>query len=265
VRYARSLRPSSVGRRVVVRYTDVDGSLRDATGDLLAWRDGLLTVRTRRADVAVPEAAIVAGKPIPERRLASATQVDVAALHRLADATVEPGDRRWLGGWLLRAGAAGIGPDGSVLPLGDPGPPLEGAVRAVVDWYAERGRRPAFTVPLPDAGTLDAALAAAGWPVVGELRVLVTDVEPAPTTAPGGGSGVDGDVVVAAGWARLSPTPSTGPAEVAALLRRAADLGARHALACVPAGPEQGDVESALTALSFRVSHTCRLRAAPGR
>jgi hypothetical protein len=54
------------GTRVVIRYR-IEGGLTDALGDLisLSLTDGQCTVRTRRADVVIPLALVVAAKEIP--------------------------------------------------------------------------------------------------------------------------------------------------------------------------------------------------------
>ena len=58
------LEGASLGTRVVVRYRISDG-LTDALGDLVAISDTDGTVRTRRADVVIPLALVVAAKPVP--------------------------------------------------------------------------------------------------------------------------------------------------------------------------------------------------------
>ena len=55
-----------VGSRVVVRRTLPDGRLGDVLGQLVAWSDATLSVRTRAGDlVHIDEATVVAGKPVP--------------------------------------------------------------------------------------------------------------------------------------------------------------------------------------------------------
>ncbi|MEC5179060.1 putative acetyltransferase [Arthrobacter sp. CG_A4] len=53
-----------LGTRVVVRY-QIEGGLTDALGELVGRTGGLCTVRTRRADVVIPLALVVAAKAIP--------------------------------------------------------------------------------------------------------------------------------------------------------------------------------------------------------
>jgi hypothetical protein len=55
---------------VVVRYR-IDGGLTDALGHLVSCDAGSCTIRTRKADVVIPLAAVVAAKevpPAPEKR-----------------------------------------------------------------------------------------------------------------------------------------------------------------------------------------------------
>jgi hypothetical protein len=53
-----------LGTRVVVRYR-IEGGLTDALGELVGKADGECTVRTRRADVVVALALVVAAKEVP--------------------------------------------------------------------------------------------------------------------------------------------------------------------------------------------------------
>lgn len=58
------LEGASLGTRVVVRYRIPEG-LTDALGDLVEISASECTVRTRRADVVIPLAMVVAAKPVP--------------------------------------------------------------------------------------------------------------------------------------------------------------------------------------------------------
>ena len=87
-------------------------------------------------------------------------------------------EEEWLGGWLVRAAEGFTGRANSVLPLGDPGMPLDEALTAVSRWYRDRGLPPMIVVPAPaqhapqDAATqatapqnqaLDRDLSRRGW------------------------------------------------------------------------------------------------------
>jgi hypothetical protein len=53
-----------LGTRVVVRYR-IEGGLTDALGELVGLGEGVCTVRTRRLDVDIPLALVVAAKEVP--------------------------------------------------------------------------------------------------------------------------------------------------------------------------------------------------------
>lgn len=89
-------------------------------------------------------------------------------LERVAAAHWRGTEEEWLGGWLLRAAGGFTGRANSVLPLGDPGRPLDDALAVVTGWYRERGLPPMIAVPVPlDGGTsseLDEQLVRRSWP-----------------------------------------------------------------------------------------------------
>ncbi|MDR6505474.1 hypothetical protein [Arthrobacter oryzae] len=58
------LEGAPLGTRVVVRYRISDG-LTDALGDLVGISEADCIVRTRRSDVVIPLALVVAAKPVP--------------------------------------------------------------------------------------------------------------------------------------------------------------------------------------------------------
>jgi GNAT superfamily N-acetyltransferase len=156
-----------VGQRVVLRRRLPGGRFADVLGDLVAWDrdgDGLARVVTRHGEVAVALRDVVAGKPVPpppQRRGAPHRTISWEALEDVAADGWRPVELEWLGargqGWRLRAAEGFTGRANSVLPLGDPGVPLDAAVDAAEHWYAERGLPPRFCVPWPmDAPALDA-------------------------------------------------------------------------------------------------------------
>lgn len=176
-----ALTAADVGDRVMVRYArGGDGpALTDAVGDLVAWSGGALQVATRKGLVDVDEAALVAGKLVPLPRVAKAADASAADLQRLSTLSWRPLETARLGGWRLRAGAGFTGRANSVLPLGDPGLPLDDALDFVVDWYGQRGIRPRFQLPQPLTAELSAALVVRGWSTADVTDVMVSDVEPA--------------------------------------------------------------------------------------
>ena len=72
-------------------------------------------------------------------------------LERMAAAHWRGTEEEWLGGWLLRAAEGFTGRANSVLPLGDPGMPLDEALAAVTQWYRARGLPPMMAVSVPIA------------------------------------------------------------------------------------------------------------------
>ena len=187
--------PDQVGRRVVLRRRLPDpqpGALYgDVLGELLSWDGVTAVVRTRAGDdVSVPVADVVAGKEVPppaRRKAPPHLALDVAGLEEVASDGWRPLEGAWLadrpGGWRLRASAGFTGRANSVLPLGEPGVPLEEAVDRAERWYAERGLPPRFAVPwpldapvLPDRARdvpLDAALRRRGYVLDTPTLVLV--------------------------------------------------------------------------------------------
>ncbi|HXT91814.1 MAG TPA: GNAT family N-acetyltransferase [Trebonia sp.] len=106
----------------------------------------------------------------------------IIELERMAAAHWRGTEERWLGDWLLRAAEGFTGRANSVLPLGDPGLPLDEALAAVTGWYRARGLPPMIVVPsaadTESAGqSLDEQLSARNWaPRPGPAFVMVADL-----------------------------------------------------------------------------------------
>ncbi|MBO1337028.1 GNAT family N-acetyltransferase [Streptomyces sp. VRA16 Mangrove soil] len=189
-----------VGKRVSVRRVSEDGSagrkFTDTVGVLTSWDAGVLLITRRNGErVAVEESALVAGKVVPaepaRRRGPSATYPELA---RIASRAWQPLESERLGEWELRAayqqepgeasrrGAVVGRREGftrranSLLPVGDPGVPLDDALDHVRRWYADRGL-PAYAQTATGAEgaqeLLCAELEARGWvrEVTAELRI----------------------------------------------------------------------------------------------
>src|ERR1700750_1438100 len=108
-----------VGHKVVVRRL-ADGGQTDVVGVLVDAGPEALVVRRRDGDlVRIARAAVTAMKAVP------AASRDVLALEEVAALGWPAAETRWLGRWLLRAAAGWTGWGNSVLPLGDPGLPLD--------------------------------------------------------------------------------------------------------------------------------------------
>lgn len=89
-----------------------------------------------------------------------------------------------MGGWLLRAAEGWTGRANSVLPLGEPGRPLEAALTAVRQWYAARGLPARFQIPLPLRTDLDGELDRRGWEAYNPTVVRVARTDDVLAAAP---------------------------------------------------------------------------------
>ncbi|GHE51186.1 GNAT family N-acetyltransferase [Streptomyces cellulosae] len=163
---------ADVGKRVSVRSLIEHGpsgeKFSDTVGVLTSWDNGVLRITRKSGEsVRVAESALVAGKVVPaapaRRRGPAATYEELA---RVAARGWRPVESERLGGWELRAAAGFTRRANSVLPLGDPGLPLDDALTAVRRWYAARGL-PAYVQTATGAeGTqelLCAELERRGW------------------------------------------------------------------------------------------------------
>ncbi|MFI8191045.1 GNAT family N-acetyltransferase [Streptomyces sp. NPDC085946] len=181
---------ADVGKRVSVRSLIEHGppgeKFTDTVGVLTSWDNGVLLITRRGGEsVRIAESALVAGKVVPSaparRRGPAASYRELA---RVAARAWPPVESERLGEWELRAAVEAVPraarPPGavtgrragftrranSVLPLGDPGRPLDEALDAVRRWYGERGL-PAYVQTATGAeGTqelLCAELERRGW------------------------------------------------------------------------------------------------------
>lgn len=135
---------ADVGKRVSVRrWADVSGpgeKFTDTVGVLTSWDEGVLVITRRTGEsVRIPESALVAGKVVPSaparRRGPAASYPELA---RVAARAWQPVESAALGDWELRAASGFTRRANSVLPLGDPGLPLDDALGFIRQWYAER-------------------------------------------------------------------------------------------------------------------------------
>ncbi|MGW8953847.1 GNAT family N-acetyltransferase [Streptomyces sp. NPDC055709] len=175
--------PSDVGKRVSVRRRAEAGSeagmFTDAVGVLTSWDEGVLLITRRTGEtVRIPESSLVAGKVVPtaparRRGLPAATFEELA---RVSARSWQPVESAPLGDWVLRAASGFTRRANSVLPLGDPGIPLDEALIRVRSWYADRGLPPYVQTATGAEGTQEALCAELedhGWEreVTAELRV----------------------------------------------------------------------------------------------
>jgi N-acetylglutamate synthase len=156
--------------------------LTDVVGDLLEWTDGVLRIRRRDGSIAeVAEDRLIAGKAVPPpvarpAQVPSHVAIDQLDLEEIASRGWLGLESRWLGRWLLRASEGFTGRGNSVLPLGDPGRPLDEALGEVAQWYADRGLPGRFQMPLPVMYRLDEGVAARGWRAYDLTHVMTGSV-----------------------------------------------------------------------------------------
>ncbi|MGW4819761.1 GNAT family N-acetyltransferase [Streptomyces sp. NPDC004227] len=154
---------ADVGKRVSIRRLSEPGApgekFTDTVGVLTSWDHGVLLITRKSGEtVRIAESSLVAGKVVPaapaRRRGPAATYEELA---RAAARAWRPVESEPLGEWELRAAVEQVPREArrrgvvvgrrvgftrranSVLPLGDPGLPLDAALVAVRRWYSERG------------------------------------------------------------------------------------------------------------------------------
>ncbi|MFE9248036.1 GNAT family N-acetyltransferase [Streptomyces sp. NPDC007088] len=196
---------SDVGKRVSVRSLAEaaygGAKFTDTVGILTSWdEEGLLITRRSGERVRIAAQALVAGKTVPAapaRRRGPAASFEELA--RAGARSWQPVESETLGGWTLRAAAGEADAGGrrrgftrranSLLPLGEPGLPLDAALGHVVRWYGERGLPAYAQVATGAEGTqevLGAALADRGWVPEVSARVLTGALAPLADREAGG-------------------------------------------------------------------------------
>lgn len=190
--------PADVGKRVSVRRVESGWSgspaFTDTVGVLTSWDQGVLTITRKSGEIVhIPESMLVAGKvvpPAPARRRGPAASFEELA--RVGARAWQPLESEPLGEWTLRAAGGFTRRANSVLPLGDPGVPLDEALARVTSWYAERELVAYVQTATGAAGTqelLGAELERRGWvnEVSAEVRIAalapIADVDPGATAS----------------------------------------------------------------------------------
>ncbi|MET8974579.1 GNAT family N-acetyltransferase [Streptomyces sp. NPDC004539] len=228
---------ADVGKRVSVRRFSApgvtEGKFTDTVGVLTSWDDDVVVITRRDGEaVRIPVTSLAAGKvvpPAPARRRGPATSYE--ELSRVAARSWLPVESATLGGWELRAAGGFTRRANSVLPLGDPGMPLDEALAAVRAWYGERGL-PAY-VQVGDGEALCGELEARGW--VREVTARVMVGAPARVADREAGVGVSLAREADAGW--LGRYQRKGVGEVAL---RVLGSGASVWFATVPGADGSG-------------------------
>lgn len=130
----------AVGMRAVLRH-HVPGGLTDSVGIIEVLGAEAVSVDTPHGLEVIAVADITLAKqvpPRPSRRGAPHRAISIADLERIMIDEWPTVERERLGSWVLRAGDSCTRMANSLLPLGDPGLPLEEAVSAAQRWYAAR-------------------------------------------------------------------------------------------------------------------------------
>ena len=150
--------PVHVGIRVALRYrlpAGAEASFTDVVGVVTAVDASQVTVDSRRGAVTVARSDVVAVRAVPPGPSRPGRAHRVAAVRDLERVMAQGWvavDRAELGAWQLRASSGFTRRANSVLPLGDPGLPVEKAVELAERWYAGRDLPTLFHLDLPAGG-----------------------------------------------------------------------------------------------------------------
>lgn len=155
---AHGLGPHVVGQRVVVRRvlpgeTGPSGgpAMTDLLGICESWTATTASVRGEDGTlVEIPLADIVSGKPVPPRPSRFARLSDDEVARRCAG-MFRTAETEQVGDWVLRYTGGTNGRPNSVLPLGDPGLPLDEVLARVHAFYARHERTPVAQVVVGSA------------------------------------------------------------------------------------------------------------------
>jgi GNAT superfamily N-acetyltransferase len=148
----------------------------DALGELVELTETELTLATEHGPLRVPLREVHRAKRVPPARRPPAR--DVVALELAAnEAWPAPTEAR-LGSWILRAAENWTGRANSALAVGDPDRPLDAAIDAVVEWYAQHGQQALINAPMPLAAPVNQALDERGW---GARPLTLVQTAPLPT------------------------------------------------------------------------------------
>lgn len=236
---------ADVGKRVSVRRLTGGGegqpAFSDAVGVLTSWDEGVLSITRRNGEcIRIEESSLVAAKTVPagppRRRGPSATARE---LQRVAARGWPALETEPLGEWTLRASGGFTRRANSVLPLGDPGVPLDTALERIGQWYDARGLPPVIVVATGRADAdeeLAAALAERGWADERHTRVRIMGLAPLADTGAAAPPGSGGE---APARVTLSREPD---ADWLALYNRTGEAdrtgeAARNALKVLTGGP----------------------------
>jgi N-acetylglutamate synthase len=146
-------------RRVVGRSEQGRTQYGDVVGDLVRLDASVAVIETRQGPVEVGLETIAIGKPAPP------STADELALQAVMASGWRAAETGQVGGWLLRANGGFTGRANSVLPLRQPGMPLEQALGQARAWYHGHGLPLRLLIPSEARRLLDAELGERGWPI----------------------------------------------------------------------------------------------------
>lgn len=133
----------------------------DLLGTCESWGPEIAVIRAedgRLVEIALAD--IVSGKPVPPRP-SRFTRLSDDEVELRATALFRPAAVERVGDWLLRHSGGTNGRPNSILPVGDPGVPLEEALARAEEFYARHDRRPVAQVVVGSA--VQIALEERGW------------------------------------------------------------------------------------------------------
>lgn len=158
-------------RRALDRAPDGRLLLGDVVGELAGLDAQTAVVETRDGLVEVPVGLVTAARLVPT------STAEELALSAVAAQGLRPAETAELGGWTLRADHGFTARANSVLPLRQPGMPLDAALAAAHAWYAERGLPLQIHVGYEGRRLLDAELGERGWHAEPAVHVMVTRLD----------------------------------------------------------------------------------------
>ncbi|MEV0372981.1 GNAT family N-acetyltransferase [Streptomyces sp. NPDC050636] len=179
--------PADVGKRVSVRRRTGGGpgsaAFTDTVGVLTSWDAGVLSITRRNGEcVEIDESLLVAAKVVPaEPARRRGPAADARELQEVAARGWPALETERLGDWALRAAGGFTRRANSVLPLGEPGVPLDTALERITRWYGERGLPALIVVATGRADTgeqLAAELDRRGWTAERHTSVRIAALAP---------------------------------------------------------------------------------------
>jgi N-acetylglutamate synthase len=194
-----------VVRRVLPGLTGPSGgpAMTDLLGVCESWTTTTASIRAEDGTlVEIPIADIVSGKPVPPRP-SRFTRLSADEVERRATALFRPAEIEQVGDWLLRYAGGSNGRPNSILPVGDPGIPIDEALVRAAEFYSRHDRTPCAQVVVGSAVHL--ALEELGWvrlrPEEADTEVQLVGVAQLARALSGVGTeGIEHSAALTRGW-----------------------------------------------------------------